>query len=140
MDHDPEPVADDELLYRRVPASMNWYDPATSQLSSQAFAPHKTRDATGISVTRGKYKTLEETGRGRPGKSYYVACLNAGKLKQVGITVEPRPHVPDGYDLAHAELPGLNSSNRKAAQTLELQRVLVSLCDRIDGPYETLPQ
>ena len=137
MEHDPEPVADDELLYRRVPASTGWYDPTSGMLKSEAFAPHKVNDATGLSVSRGKYKLLEEAALGRPGKTYYIAVINAGELRQAGIDVVPQPHLPSGYDPSHAELPGLNSSNRKATETLERQRVLVSLCRTIEGPYET---
>jgi hypothetical protein len=131
-----EPIADDELLYRRVSAKAQpqRFDPATRQLSDQAFAPHKTEDATGLSVTRAKGKTIEQAARGGPGKSYYVAILRAGDLRQRGIAVEPRP-TPD--DPGHAELPQLNSASRKESRTLELQRELVSLCLAVEGPYET---
>ena len=137
MEHEPEPIADDELLYRRVSVLSGWYDPAADELRAQAFAPHRANDTTGISVWRGKYKSLEEAARGRPGKSYYVAILNAGEVRQAGIDVVPQPHLPSGYDPSHAELPNLNSSNRQATETLERQRVLVSLCRTIEGPYET---
>ena len=134
-----EPVADDELLYRRVSEASEWYDPATGELSPQAFAPHKTEDQTGLSVSRSKYKTPEQAGVGRPGKTYFVAVLRAGEVKSAGIAVEPRPHVPGGYDPGHAELPDLNSQNRGADDTLERQRKLVELCIEIKGPFETPP-
>jgi len=56
-----EPIADDELLYRRVPAAAQpqRFNPATRELSDQAFAPHKTEDATGLSVSRAKIKSIE---------------------------------------------------------------------------------
>lgn len=60
-----ETIADDELLYRRVPESTGWYDPATGVLDSRTFAPHKTNDATGLSVSRAKYKSIEEAAKGR---------------------------------------------------------------------------
>jgi hypothetical protein len=131
-----EPIADDELLYRRVPAAAQpqRYDPIRRQLSDQAFAPHKLYDSTGLSVSRAKYKQLEEAAKGQPGKSYYVAVVRAGDLRQHGIEVEARPH-PD--DPGHAELPQLNAGNYKDSVTLERQRVLVTLCLSVEGPHTT---
>lgn len=119
-----DPLADAELLYRRVSASAvpRQYDPATGILSDQAFAPHKKMDVTGLSVSRAKFKSLEEAAQGRSGESYFVAVLRAGDLRQRGIEVVPRPELPDGqYDSAHAELPDLNAANRKDDITLERQ-------------------
>lgn len=102
MEDDSEPIADDEVLYRRVPASMGWYSPEMG-LDPRAFAPHKTNDATGLSISRKKHKTVEEAARGQPGKSYYVAILRAGDLRKQGIAVEPRS-LPG--DPGHAEMVG----------------------------------
>jgi hypothetical protein len=129
VDNAPEPIADDELLYRRVP--LPWYSPNTG-LMPEAFAPHKINDATGVSVARAKYKLAEDAARGRPGKQYYVACLQAGKLRENGIAVVPRPE-PD--DPGHSELPDLNAANRKDDRTLELQRLLVHLTIDVQGPF-----
>jgi hypothetical protein len=129
-----EPIADDELLFRRVPASTMWYDPVTRTLKPEAFGPSRERDSTGISFSRQKYKSAEIAARGRPGKTYYVAVLRAGDIRRLGIDVEPRPE-PD--DPGHAELPQLNAGNYKETTTLERQRVLVSLCLRVEGPFET---
>jgi hypothetical protein len=52
MDDGTEPIADDELLYRRIPVSTGYYSPITNEINSQAFAPHKTEDVTGISLYR----------------------------------------------------------------------------------------
>lgn len=139
MDSGIQPIDDGELLYRRVPTSMDWYDPMTGLLKSAAFGPHKTRDITGLSVFRKKYKSIKEAASGQPGKSYFVAVLRAGDLRHRGIDVVPCPNLPDGqYDLAHAELPGLNSSNRKDGTTLENQRILATdLCLEVEGPFAT---
>ena len=48
MDDGSEPIADEELLYRRIPASTGWYDPLAAGLKPEAFAPHKTNGATGL--------------------------------------------------------------------------------------------
>lgn len=74
-----EPISDDELLYRRVP--IRWYDPSTGRPFDEAFAPHKENDLTGLSVSRAKYKSIEQAARGMPGKRYYVATLRAGDLR-----------------------------------------------------------
>ena len=129
MDNGTEPIADEEILYRRVPAG--WYSPAAG-LNAQAFAPHKTNDSTGLSVYRDKYKSIEEAAKGRPGKSYYVAVLRAGDLRKKGIQVLPRPQPGDP---GHAELPDLNRGNRKTDETLQRQHILVDLSLRVEGAF-----
>jgi hypothetical protein len=139
VDDGTEPIADDELLYRRVPASLPWYDPTSNELRPQAFGPNKKRDLTGISVFRAKYKPIEEVAHGQPGRSYFVAILSAGDVRRAGIRVEPSPNTPTGYDAAHAELPDLNAANCKDSATLERERVLVEVCQRVEGPFTTPP-
>ena len=133
----PEAVADDELLYRRISVAANpqLYDPTTGSLSDKAFGPHKSSDQTGLSLFRARYKTIEEAAKGQPGRTYYVAVLKAGDLREAGIAVEPRPHVPDGYDISHVELPQLNSANYRSDETQERQRVLADLALEVKGPY-----
>jgi hypothetical protein len=139
-----ETIADEELLYRRVPASTGWFDPATGILQPAAFGPHKQRDLTGISVTRAKFKSIEQAAQGQPGKSYFVAVLCVGDLRKANFTVKPQPNVPGGYDISHAELPDLNADNYKDTKTLERQRELAEkLCLRVGGPFqdgEAVPQ
>jgi hypothetical protein len=132
VDDGTEPIADDELLYRRIPTSVPWYS-ASAGLSSQAFAPHTKNDITGLSVSRAKYKSIQAAAKGRPGKSYYVAILRAGDLRQRGIQVVPHP-LPE--DPGHAELPDLNAGNRETDETLERERVLAQeLCLQVEGPF-----
>lgn len=134
-----ETIADEEFLYRRVPASTGWFEPATGILKPEAFGPHKQRDLTGISVTRAKFKSIEQAAHGQPGKSYFVAVLCVGDLRKANFTVKPQPNVPGGYDISHAELPDLNAGNYKATETLERQRELAErLCLRVEGPFKDL--
>lgn len=135
MDQIPDAIADDELLYRRVPASTGWFDPATRLVKPEAFDPHKTNDATGLSVWRAKYKSIEQAGLGRAGKQYYVAVLKAGDVRQAGLSVVPQPNIPDGYDASHAELPDLNSGNRKSDLVQQQKRILTKLCIEVAGPF-----
>ena len=81
MSDEIESIADEELLYRRVPASTGWFDTVSQTLKADAFGPHKIQDLTGLSVTRAKFKSIEQAAQGRPGKSYYVAVLCAGALR-----------------------------------------------------------
>jgi hypothetical protein len=124
-----EPIADEELIYRRVP--LQWLSPADG-LDDQAFAPHKVRDVTGISFSRAKYKAIEDAAKGQAGKSYYVAILRAGDIRAAGTDIVARPLKDDP---GHAELPVLHAAEYKSDRTLELQRVLVRLTRRIEGPF-----
>lgn len=131
-----EPIADDEEVYRRIPCSQNWYDPTTGSLSPLAFDPHKKRDTTGISVYRARFKSIEDAAVGRPDKSYFVAVLRVGDLRQHGIRIVPRPQVEGGFDPAHAELPDLNAVNRKTTEAINHQQLLAKkLCLRVEGPF-----
>lgn len=131
--HRSEPIEDDEVLYRRVPVSQDWYDPQSDpSLAADAFKPGR-HDTTGISVSRAKYKSLEEAARGRPGKSYFVAVLRAGDLRSRGIEVVPRP---GENDPGHAELPGLTYETRKTDQASEWRTLLAQeLTVRVEGPF-----
>jgi hypothetical protein len=128
-----EPIADDELLFRRIPVSQNWYDPAVdSKPSPEAFRPTQV-DTTGLSLSRDKYKRIEEVGRAVQGRRFYVAVLRAADLRAEGIPVEPHP-IPD--DPGHCEIPGLTYGNRKVDQSLEWKTLLArKLCLRVEGPF-----
>lgn len=128
-----EPIADHELLYRRIPAATGFYDPQVDPNPSPlAFRPTQ-QDTTGLSLTRAKYKSLEQAARGREGKQYYVAVLRAGELRRLGMDVVPRP-VAD--DPGHCEIAELSFANRKAMPFAEWQALLAEqLCLRVDGPF-----
>jgi len=129
VDDGIDPIADDELLYRRIPVSMEWY--SERGLSDQAFAPRKD-DVTGISVSRAKYTSVEHAAKGKSKYGYLVAVLCARDLKDNGIEALPRP-LPN--DPSHSELPDLNYGNRKDKRTQEWQRILVGLCLKVEGPF-----
>jgi len=83
MPEGSEPVADHEILYRRIPATGGFYDPHVDPNPSPlAFRPTQL-DTTGLSLSRAKYKTLEQAGQGREGKQYFVAVLRAGDLRRL---------------------------------------------------------
>ena len=127
------PIDDDEILYRRIPAALNLYDPnAEPRLLPDAFRPNQN-DTTGLSVYRARYRAIEDVARGREGKKYYVAVLRAGDLRAQGIAVVPRPLEGDP---GHAELPGLTYQDRKSDEALEWKALLAQqLCLRVEGPF-----
>ena len=127
-----EPITDDELLYRRIPVSKRWYD--AQGLSPEAFDPLET-DTTGISVSRAKYKSLEEAAKGLSKHGYYVAVFRAGDLRQGGIQVVPRPR-PD--DPGHAELPDLTYDRRRTPEAEERKLRLTESYLRVEGPFHKM--
>lgn len=128
-----EPIADHEILYRRIPAASGFYDPLVdSNPSPLAFRP-TSQDTSGLSLSRAKYKSLEQAGCGREGKQYYVAVLRAGELRRLGINVVPSP-MPG--DPGHCEIAELNFANRKGMPFVEWQALLAEqLCLRVEGPF-----
>lgn len=92
MEPGSENIADDELLYRRVPVKPPWYDPEIdSRVSPVAFRPHKDLDAEGLSLQRAIYITPEAMARNDRNKRYYVAVLSAGELRTIGLEIVPDP-------------------------------------------------
>ena len=108
---------------------MGWYD--EHGLSPRAFQP-RDDDTTGISVSRAKYKSIEDAAEGKSKKGYYVAVLRAGDLRSAGIEVEPRPREDDP---GHAELPDLTCDNRDEPVTLAHMDRLPTLPIDIKGPF-----
>lgn len=129
-----EPIHDDELLYRRIPVSQGWYDPATdAKPLSLAFRPRK-EDVTGLSVVRGEpYNTAEQAARGPSKWGYFVAVLSVRELRAHGIEVVPRPI--DGI-AGHAEITNLTAVNRDSDEAIRLMELLAErLCLRVEGPF-----
>jgi hypothetical protein len=125
-----EPIADDELLYRRIPVSKGWY--TEDGLSPEAFDPRED-EITGISVYRAKYTTIAEAAKGMSKKGYYVAVLRAGDLRQNAMEVAPRPSPGDP---GHTELPDLTCHNRLTPEAQERKLRLTELCRRVEGPFQ----
>jgi hypothetical protein len=126
-----EPITDDELLYRRIPVSKRWYD--ADGVSPEAFDP-RPNETTGISVSRAKYKSIEQAAKGPSKQGYYVAVLRAGDLRQNSLQVVPRPE-PD--DPGHAELPDLTCENRLTQEAEERKLRLSELSQRVEGPFHS---
>ena len=127
-----EPIEDDEQLYRRVPVNPQYFNPDVDLYPTPlAFRP-RNEDTTGLSLSRAKYKTMQEVAANPRGRPYYVAVLIAGELRARGIRVEPNP-VPG--DPGHAELPDLRYDNRSTDQAEEWQVALATDLCEMHGPF-----
>jgi hypothetical protein len=140
LPHDVDSIADDELLYRRIPVAQDYYDPGkTPPLSPNAYKPHE-RDIDGLSLERARSAghpefcdAAECCADGRSPKGYFVAVMRVRDLRQRGIRVnaDPLANKP-----GHALLPDMNSANRKSDSVAERMRVLAhELTIEVLGPY-----
>ena len=128
-----EPIADDEILYRRVPVSKGWID--EHGVWPDAFEP-RADDDTGLSVYRARFVSLEDAAKGLSKRGYYVLAMRAGDLRAVGIDVVPMPH----DDLpGHAEIPSLAYHERETELSRQQRELLADrLVIAIHGP--SVPQ
>ena len=137
-----EAIEDNEILYRRIPVSQEWYRPAQDPpLSKRAFRP-RPEDIEGLSLSRAKYNNIEQYGRERNGRKYYVACLRAGDLREKGIRVVPDPIIDRAQledDIGHVLIPALDYDSRKNGSSEDIQIALATeLYLSIEGPFPPL--
>jgi hypothetical protein len=129
----PDSIADDELLYRRVPEVTHWYNPDTGFIDPAALTPNKN-DVTGLSVGRAAFHdSAHEAAKGRAGKRYYVAVIPAAVAKASGAVVVARPLADDP---GHAEVSNLTYDTRKTDNSRKLIEALRSAVSRVEGPFE----
>lgn len=126
-------IADEELLYRRVPASQNWVATDAKTLDPLAFRPREG-DSTGLSLGRANYETpAQAAARGSKGRQFYIAVLSAHGMRAAGIRIAPRPLA--GHP-GHAELPELTFANRRTDRSRELVQLLRDCVVAIQGPFD----
>ncbi|MBN1554661.1 MAG: hypothetical protein JXA11_07940 [Phycisphaerae bacterium] len=125
-------IADDEILYRRIP--VNYYDPqSVPPIMMVAFRPNE-HDKTGLSLDRKLFVTPEESAAfGREGCEFYIAVLCAKDLRDCGMEVNPKP-LPGKP--GHAEISNLTYDNKKGIRQKEWRDMLATrLCREIMGPF-----
>lgn len=135
-----EPIADDEIVYRRILDNPQYYtsdDPP--RVHWLVFRPIE-KDVNGLSVWRAKYKTAREAAieNARPGKRYYVAGLLVSNLRAAPFHVHVEPSVEEG-GIGHASLTNLNSAAYRTHKDRlrELaEQIARELCGAIHGPFE----
>ena len=129
-----EPIASEEILYRRVPPV--WAGgPFPSPL---AFTP-RPEDVEGLSAYRAKYaKDIAEVAYNDRGTRYYVAVLQARELIAAGIQIVPSPDLKNGKP-GHVHLPAINYHNRKTPEAINLINLLAIKLSKIQGPFPSAP-
>ncbi|HVA48906.1 MAG TPA: hypothetical protein VNH11_21245 [Pirellulales bacterium] len=126
-----ETIADDEVLYRRVPVSTGWVK-SVDEVLPEAFQPRRD-DTTGLSVFRAKFRKLDETARGASKHGYYVLELRAGDLRAAGIEIVPKP---DDDAPGHAEIPSLAFGEPETNDSLKHRQLLAEqLICAVHGPF-----
>ena len=133
MNDGTEPIAPNELLYRRI--SFALYDPERdSAASPRAFRPNE-KDTTGLSLYRAKYHTPEEIAPAIAKHPYWVGILRAKDILRDGMSLVPRPMPPQF--IGHAEITDLTYECRRTRHAESLQMILVEkLCKEILGPFD----
>lgn len=103
-------VADEELVYRRVPL-VHFVD---GMVIYMAMMPHKTADTDGLSLTRATMGTPEAmiANARRPGAGVFAATV--GEIRALGLSVVPSPRKDEP---GHCHIPELNSATRTAVET-----------------------
>jgi hypothetical protein len=132
-----EPIADDEVVFRRISDRSGWYNPSLDRpVAWEAFRPNEN-DVRGLSVWRAKYISAPEAAaRGaRPGRRYFVLRMRVGRLRTAGVQVEPSP--AEGGP-GHATLANLTASayrDRRDAIREVAEQIATSLIESVDGPF-----
>lgn len=127
-----DPISDDELLLRRIPASQNWVSDDRKSVDPLAFRPTE-RDTSGLSIGRAKYETpAEEAAKGAQNKQFFVAVLSVSRIRDAGIQVVPKS-LPS--DPGHSEIPELTFANRRSDRARELVQRLCACVLEIHGPF-----
>ena len=135
---EPASISEDECLYRRVPKSLDWYQPGQSPpVTLLAFNPTK-EDTTGLSMwcansaEHPDFMTAAQVAQGRSSKGYVVAVLSVKTLRENGIRIVPRT---EGFGPGHVELPDLTYENRRSDASMVMKRALSLAVIRVDDPH-----
>lgn len=128
-----EPLSDDELLLRRIPASQNWVSPDDKSIDPLAFRPRES-DITGLSFGRAKYDApIQEAAKGALGRRFFVALLSVKLIREKGMTIVPRPLIGDA---GHAEISDLTYANRRSDRAREFVQCLRDCVVGVQGPFD----
>lgn len=127
------PIADDEFLYRRVPASQNWVTPDAKTVDPLAFRPRES-DSTGLSLARALYESAQQSAtRGSIGRQFYIAVLSVRRMRAAGVEITPRPLESHP---GHVEVAELTFENRRTDRSRELVQCLRDCVIAIEGPFD----
>lgn len=128
-----ERIADEELIYRRIPVSLNLYNPDLNPSPDpRSFRPIKL-DTNGLSLVRAKYSTPQQVAVTDHGRKYWIAVLKAGDIRACSIGALDVVPAPLPNNPGHAEIPSLTYQNRRDTDVLQLW--LADNCVEILGPF-----
>ena len=137
-DEGSERIADDEIVYRRVPANVDFYVPASDRPVQWITFKPNPNDLFGISVWRAKFVSVEEAvnAGGHGGKEYYLIRLKVADLRRLGAELVATPE-EGGH--GHAAITTL-SRDRYQGPDKNLVRELADriareLCHSVLGPF-----
>ena len=127
------PLAADELLYRRLPANPNYRNPATGFPLELAFQPTPA-DTDGLSLSRERVGPAGAAATGRADREFFVATLRVADLTALGLTV-----VPDRDD--HVVITDLTHDRRQSRDPATKEQLaaiygrLVQAVIDVAGPF-----
>lgn len=135
----PDPISDDEILYRLASERSNRYDPESGVVAWEAFMPNRN-DTDGLSFQRAKYVTPKEVvsqhPRAKPGLPFYVFAMRADDLRRAGVIVDPSPRPGDP---GHASLSNITidlyEEDKNRIRELASLLAAEAVCEVL-GPFE----
>lgn len=137
------PVTADEVILRRIPNVMNYYNPSLpeSPILFESFRPNDQRDTDGISLNRLDFVTRKQLARRSQNKNgTYIASFKVADLNNLGLTVESSP-TPNDLP-GHVIIPELRfsnyESNKKKYKPLLYELAKLAMKYPIFGP--TMPR
>lgn len=118
IDAGSEPIADGEILYRRLSATQL---PSREQpLPPVTFEPHDDDD-DGICLARAKYVTPERVAASGAGRWYYAVEITAAAIRALGLDVVPDPIEGEPW---HCRVPDLKYEDPPSDASLSQQMAL----------------
>ena len=130
---DPQPLADDEILFRRIPAKPEFYDPVGG-IRELAVKPTQN-DTDGLSLSRECVGPAGTAATGPAGREFFVASFRVSELiGRIGLTV-----VADRDD--HAVITDLTHDLRRSKdpavgdRLTEMYKQLVRAVVEVTGPF-----
>lgn len=122
---DPQPLAADEIVFRRIPASVPKWTQG-GKVHPSAFLPNK-RDVDGVSLCRVS-SAREAAATGRRGAEFYAVAIPVSKMRERGMTV-----TADRTD--HAFIQGWTFENRERIERSGDAVYLAAICGPVEGPF-----
>ena len=124
-------IADDEIVYRRVPALLAFYNPDSDRpVLWISFQPNRN-DLSGISVWRAKSVQPDEAVQtARRGKSYYLIALKVSDLRRLGAEVVASP---EEEGVGHATITSLSWNRYRGSQKKDVMELASRIAFEASG-------